>query len=150
MRKFANVQKNMESESLIEEIKSRLCALESNVVELKRLVVELERKELEESIESPDHRITESPDNQITESPVKKVDGRLISDLRKSIGLNDKIRFQNDLFGGDTALMNSTIDALNSSSSLAEALEYIGTNFRWDEDNDTVKYFKEILSRKAY
>lgn len=140
--KFANVQKNMESGSLIEEIKSRLCALESDVVELKRLVEDLERKESDESPASPNHRITASP--------VKRIDGRLISDLRKVIGLNDRIRFQKELFGGDAALMNSTIDALNSSASLAEALEYIGANFKWDEDNDTVKYFKEILTRKAY
>ncbi len=132
----------MESGSLIEEIKSRLCALESDVVELKRLVEDLERKESDES--------TASPHNRITESPVKRIDGRLISDLRKVIGLNDRIRFQKELFGGDAALMNSTIDALNSSASLAEALEYIGANFKWDEDNDTVKYFKEILTRKAY
>ncbi|MCQ2361306.1 MAG: hypothetical protein MJ009_07540 [Paludibacteraceae bacterium] len=133
----------MESGSLIEEIKLRLCALESDVVELQHLVKELEEmKEIEESPESPNHRITESP--------VKRIDGRLISDLRKVIGLNDRIRFQKELFGGDAALMNSTIDALNSSASLDEALEYIGANFKWDEDNDTVKYFKEILTRKAY
>lgn len=140
--KFANVQKNMESGSLIEEIKSRLCALESDVVELKHLVKELE--EMKEIEESQIPSIPEIPSNP------RKVDGRLIADLRKAIGLNDRIRFQRELFGGDASLMNSTIDALNSSASLAEALEYIGANFKWDEDNDTVKYFKEILTRKAY
>lgn len=132
----------MESGSLIEKIKSRLSTLEAEVAELKRLVEELEEmKEIEES------QIPSIP--EISSNP-KKVDGRLIADLRKAIGLNDRIRFQRELFGGDASLMNSTIDALNNLSSLADAMEYVVVNFKWDDDNDTVKYFKEILSRKAY
>ncbi len=80
----------------------------------------------------------------------QKVDGRLIADLKRAIGLNDSIRFCRELFGGDKSLMDSTITYLNDASSYMEALEYLAENFSWDEENETVKYFKDILSRKAY
>lgn len=80
----------------------------------------------------------------------QKVDGRLIADLKRAIGLNDSIRFCRELFGGDKSLMDSTITYLNDASSYMEALEYLAENFSWDEENETVKYFKDVLSRKAY
>jgi hypothetical protein len=46
--------------------------------------------------------------------------------------------------------MNSTISYLNEASSYLEALEYLAENFNWDDENETVKYFKDILSRKSY
>ena len=70
--------------------------------------------------------------------------------LKRAIGLNDSIRFCRELFGGDKSLMDSTITYLNDASSYMEALEYLAENFSWDEENETVKYFKDILSRKAY
>lgn len=84
------------------------------------------------------------------EKHVQKVDGRLIADLRRAIGLNDSIRFCRELFGGDKALMDTTVSYLNDASSYMEALEYLAENFNWDDENETVKYFKDILSRKAY
>lgn len=80
----------------------------------------------------------------------QKVDGRLIADLKRAIGLNDSIRFCRELFGGDKSLMDSTITYLNDASSYMEALEYLAETFSWDEENETVKYFNDILSRKAY
>jgi len=136
----------MESGNLIAEIKSRLDAIESEVAELKRIVEELESVPVETHVMPSEA----SASQDVSDISVKKVDGRLISDLRKAIGLNDRIRFQKELFGGDAALMNSTIEALNEASSFVEALEYIAGSFSWDDENATVKYFKDILSRKAY
>lgn len=107
-------------------------AVENVAAELETPVVEVEKKVSE------------------VEKPVQRVDGRLISDLKKVIGLNDRIRFCRDLFGGDSKLMDSTIEYLNDASSYIEALEYLAENFNWDDENDTVKYFKDILSRKSY
>lgn len=86
----------------------------------------------------------------VKSSQLHRVDGRLISDLRRAIGLNDRIRFLRELFNGDAQLMDATIGYLNDASSYIEALEYLAENFNWDDENDTVKYFKDILSRKSY
>lgn len=136
----------MENGNLIAEIKTRLDAIESEVAELKRIVEELESVPVETHVMPCEA----SASQDVSGISVKKVDGRLISDLKKAIGLNDRIRFQKELFGGDAALMNSTIEALNEASSFVEALEYIASSFSWDDENATVKYFKDILSRKAY
>lgn len=136
----------MENGNLIAEIKTRLDAIESEVAELKRLVEEWEPTPAEPHVMPCEAGASQD----VSDISVKKVDGRLISDLRKAIGLNDRIRFQKELFGGDAALMNSTIEALNEASSFVEALEYIASSFSWDDENATVKYFKDILSRKAY
>jgi len=136
----------MENGNLIAEIKTRLDAIESEVAELKRLVEEWVPTPVEPHVMPSEAGASQD----VSDISVKKVDGRLISDLRKAIGLNDRIRFQKELFGGDAALMNSTIEALNEASSFVEALEYIASSFSWDDENATVKYFKDILSRKAY
>ena len=134
----------MEQDELFKEINSTIANIEAEMVKLKRLVKEFRS----EGVKEFRSEITESPNPQITESP--HIDGRLIADLHKAIGLNDRIRFQRELFNGDADLMNATIDFLNAVSSYSEAIKYLNENFDWKDDNDTVIYFKEILKRKAY
>lgn len=85
-----------------------------------------------------------------TESPVRSEikDARLISDLRKAIGLNDRFRLKNDLFSNNEALLWETIDALNALDSMSEARGYLQARFSWSDDNATAVYFYEILERK--
>lgn len=80
----------------------------------------------------------------------KAVDARLLTDLRKAIGLNDRFRFRHDLFANDDKLMMETIDNLNNLQSFDEALSYLRKNFDWDEDNPTVTYLLDILHRRYY
>lgn len=50
---------------------------------------------------------------------------RLISDMKKSMGLNDKLLFANVLFGGNQSLLLESLDELNKVSDLAEAKVYL-------------------------
>ena len=91
---------------------------------------------------------TDSPTQQISESPSR--DARIITDLRKAIGLNDRFRLKHDLFDNNEMLLFETIDALNAMNSLAEADAYLKQHFEWKADDATVVYFYEILERKFF
>lgn len=77
-------------------------------------------------------------------------DGRLVSDLRKAIGLNDRFRFRHYLFAGSDELMMQTIDELNAMGGYAEALEYVRKRFGWDEEDAEVQYFLDLLQRRFH
>lgn len=83
-----------------------------------------------------------------TDSSTSSRDARIITDLKKAIGLNDRFRFRNDLFNKDEKLMLETIEALNGLASMNEAKTYLSSRFTWKEDDATVVYFYEILERK--
>lgn len=71
-----------------------------------------------------------------------------ISDLRKAIGLNDKFLMIRDLFGGDAAKFEQTIDALNAFDDLDECMIYIVENFRWNPDLEGAKLLVSLIERK--
>lgn len=75
----------------------------------------------------------------------KRVESRFVQSIKKAITLNDRIRYLNELFGGDANLMNSTIAALDAMSSLQEAEDYVKWNFSWDEAEDAVSDFMRLL-----
>ena len=71
-----------------------------------------------------------------------------IADLRKAIGLNDKFLMIRDLFGGDAARYENTIDTLNEFDDLDECMIYIVENFRWNPDSEGAKLLVSLLERK--
>lgn len=71
-----------------------------------------------------------------------------IADLRKAIGINDKFIMLRDLFAGDEAQYNATIDALNSFASLDECMIYIVENFAWNPDSEGAKLIVSLIERK--
>lgn len=71
-----------------------------------------------------------------------------ISDLRKAIGINDKFIMLRDLFGGNEAQYNATIDALNSFTSLDDCMIYIVENFAWNPDSEGAKLIVSLIERK--
>jgi Predicted membrane protein len=100
------------------------------------------------------------PENPVTEpdkEPELKSPGRivndnlekqLLSDLRKSFSLNDRFRFQKELFNGDPEKMNQTLIRLNECRSLAEAWDYLESELKWSSENDTVSAFKQLLEKR--
>ena len=92
--------------------------------------------------------INSSPISRFTDSPTPSRDARIVTDLKKAIGLNDRFRFKHDLFDNNDALLWETIDALNALDSMNEARSYIQARFSWSDDNATAVYFYEILERK--
>lgn len=71
-----------------------------------------------------------------------------ITDLRKAIGLNDKFLMIRDLFAGDAARYEATIDTLNEFEDLDECMIYIVENFRWNPDSEGAKFLVSLLERK--
>ena len=59
--------------------------------------------------------------------------------------MNDRIRYMNELFGGNADLMSTTIAALDAMESLQEAKDYVGRNFTWSEDDEAVADFMRLL-----
>lgn len=74
--------------------------------------------------------------------------GEPIADLRQAIGINDKFLMIRDLFGGDSALFESTIAALNAQPGLDDCMIYIAEHFAWSPDSESAKLIMELLERK--
>lgn len=74
--------------------------------------------------------------------------GAPVSDLRHAIGINDKFLMIRDLFGGDGALFDATIAALNAQESLDDCMIYIAENFAWNPESESAKLVMELLERK--
>ena len=151
----------------------RVKQLEIIVASQKSQVDESPNREI---VESPNREIVESPNcgtdeslnrgiaeslncetDQAPESdlPISRFadsspsrDARIITDLKKAIGLNDRFRFRNDLFNKDEKLMLDTIEALNGLANMSDAKAYLSARFTWKEDDASVVYFYEILERK--
>jgi uncharacterized coiled-coil protein SlyX len=70
------------------------------------------------------------------------------ADLKKSLSLNDRFRFQRNLFENNAALMDKTLDDLNTFSSLQETLDYLNSRFSWDWKNEPTLAFNEILEKR--
>ncbi|MDE6508403.1 MAG: hypothetical protein K2L04_08085 [Alistipes sp.] len=71
-----------------------------------------------------------------------------ISDLRQAIGINDKFLMIRDLFGGDGALFDSTVEALNAQESLDDCMIYIAEHFAWNPESESAALIMELLERK--
>ncbi len=78
-----------------------------------------------------------------------------ISDISKSMGINDKILTINELFGGDQALFNNVVKELNGFRSFNEAKQYliggVAKKQEWYEDQKKGKAITFIkLIRRRY
>lgn len=83
------------------------------------------------------------PQEGVPIAPMNKID-----DIRKAIGLNDKFLLLRDLFAGDVALYERTIDRLNSFEDLDECMIYIVENFRWNPDSEGARMLVSLIERK--
>lgn len=68
--------------------------------------------------------------------------------LRRSIGLNDRFLMIRDLFAGDTAAFDRTIDRLEGFGSLDEAVIWLHDNFSLNADSEGVRLLMSLLERK--
>jgi hypothetical protein len=125
--------------------------------------IEAERLAKEqESVASIDTQVTTLADSiETSESLADKLarnaddtlasalNSKKINDLKSSITLGDRFRFQRELFGGNGEKMNKAISDVNSFETMTEAQEYISKNFvHWALDNDTVSDFIQLLQRR--
>lgn len=76
------------------------------------------------------------------------INKKIFSDIRTSLSLNDRFRFQKDLFNNDSEWMNSTLGKLNDMNSLIEVMNYLEDNFSWNWEDESVQAFKELLEKR--
>jgi hypothetical protein len=75
-----------------------------------------------------------------------------IKDLRKAIGVNDRFTFVSELFRGDDAMYERSLKTINGFHILSEAEYWINRELKfklgWNDNNDTVQYFYQLVRRR--
>lgn len=71
-----------------------------------------------------------------------------ISDIKKAINLNDRFRFQRELFSNDSTLFNNTLEALNALNNVEEAQTFINDQFAWDFEEEIAQEFIQLVQRR--
>jgi hypothetical protein len=74
-----------------------------------------------------------------------------IGDLKTVIGLNDRFRFVNELFGGNSNEFNTAINQLNGINSMEDAEDYLDRLeelYNWDKSGKTFEDFYSLIKRK--
>jgi hypothetical protein len=71
-----------------------------------------------------------------------------VKDLTKEIKLNDRIWYINELFGKNATTYEKTVNVVNAADNLDEALEYLFSNFKWDQNRKSTISFLELVFRR--
>ena len=77
-----------------------------------------------------------------------------IKDIKKAMGINERIFTMNELFGGDQAAFEDTLKALNGFSDFGEAKKYLAANaatkFKWlnKANKKKAKTFVKLVRRR--
>jgi len=143
------VEEKVEAPIVLEEKK------EEEIVEKKeepKIAVAVEKKPekkatIGEKIIGKKSSVNEKLSSRANTSIDKTLNSGKITDLKKSINLNDKFRFQKELFKGSASLMNQTLEVLNETENKNDAVEFL-SSFEWNEKNQTVVDFMELVNRK--
>lgn len=77
---------------------------------------------------------------------------KAISDLKQSIGINEKFLFINQLFRGDAQVYDASINFLNNCGSIDAAKNYIHQNLQakydWDTSQQPVRLLLDLVERR--
>ncbi len=77
-----------------------------------------------------------------------RFNSRPITNLRKAIKINDRIRFVNELFDRDSIQYEQTIDMIESSANINEALDKLFSNRNWNQEDETTVDFLELVYQR--
>jgi hypothetical protein len=88
-----------------------------------------------------------------TEKEAKSIGGlrKPILDLQKSISINDKFRFINELFEGNSTEFNVALNQINSCPAFEEADRYVSNVkriYQWKDDSEAVSIFLDLVERR--
>lgn len=89
--------------------------------------------------------------NTKTERLSDKLQQQPVMDLKRSIGINEKFAFINELFGGNQQQYNQCIETLNSFSNHDEALAHLNelsANMKWNTSSKTFHELDEMVIRR--
>jgi hypothetical protein len=101
--------------------------------------------------EKPAPKERKEPKKKATESVAEKLQHNKITDLKASIGINEKFQFINELFEGNMKEYNVAVDQINSFASHEQAESYIVNLedvYKWQPDNKIAENFKELVKRR--
>lgn len=91
----------------------------------------------------------EEPAQEIEKPKNNSLDLPVISKFQVNyFSINDRYRFSRELFNGDMAEMEETLDAISGLSSAEEVVDYLANDLCWDPDSETVKDFVAIVLSK--
>ncbi len=85
-------------------------------------------------------------------SLASKLQKNPVSDLKKSIGINEKFAFINELFDGDLNEYNNAIEQLNNSSNYEEANSFLQNvliaQYNWNDESESLLKLRNLLERR--
>ena len=77
-----------------------------------------------------------------------RFNSRPITNLRKAIKINDRIRFVNELFERDSIQYEQTIDMIEQSANINEALDKLFSSRNWNQEDETTVDFLELVYQR--
>jgi hypothetical protein len=83
-------------------------------------------------------------DNSLSASIANKK----ITDIKQAISIGDRFRFQRELFKSNGEDMNKTLTYLNQLATLDEAMSFLKSKYGWENSNEAVEDFYQIVKRK--
>lgn len=110
---------------------------------LDQLLLELDTVMMPQSVE--EMQINETV--QVASAPILGERIRPVTDLRRSISLNDSFRFSRELFNGEIEQMNRVIEQISEMSSLDAATAFLLSKVKVSEENETMTDFMELLKK---
>lgn len=100
---------------------------------------------------SPPKTVSDVLQSNGDNSLASKIQQHRISDIKAAIGINDKFTFINDLFKGEIANYNQSIEKLNNMESYQEAMEYL-VQLKLEtgapENKEAFSKFTELIKRR--
>jgi hypothetical protein len=75
----------------------------------------------------------------------QKLQRTLSKDIRKAISLNDRFRFQRELFANSANALDTAIEHIEAMRTYGNAELYFFTQLGWDRDNEVVQDFMNIV-----
>ncbi|MDR0507420.1 MAG: hypothetical protein LBH32_11510 [Dysgonamonadaceae bacterium] len=143
---------NLEKKEIIRQLEELEITLQNALIQQKRLkdfLLSLSEEDKMQRVSFPvESSEKEDKTLELDALPDDKITKTFYADLKKFMSLNDRFRFQKQLFDGKSDLMDSVIDQLNSFNSLQECLDYLHRQFTWNWDDEPVNELKGMLEKR--
>ena len=92
---------------------------------------------------------TEFPEPEAVPSAPLRVDEKLqrtmSKEIRKAFSLNDRFRFQRELFAGSADALNTALEHIEAMRTYGNAELYFYSQLHWDRENEVVQDFMNIV-----
>ena len=79
----------------------------------------------------------------------QKISNRPVTNIKSSIGINDRFQYIRELFDGNADLFNKSVEELDSLVDIQEAVKYLQENFKWKKNETSLKFVNLVKRRFA-